>query len=56
MVSSRAERGVRRTMGCESERIGVTRGQQADGLQLREAFDIGAGQRETANPLDESDE
>ena len=56
MVSSCAERSVCRTMGCKAKRIGVVRGQQARGLQLRETFDIGAVQRENADALDEIDQ
>jgi len=56
MVSSRAERGVRRTMGCEAERIGVAFALEADGLQLCEAFDAGAVFGEDLNPLDEVNE
>jgi len=51
-----AEPCVRRTMGCEPERIGVVRAREAHGLQLREAFDIGAVFGEDLNPLDEVNE
>ena len=56
MVSSRAERGVRRTMGCELERIGVAFALEAHGLQLREAFDVGAVFGEDLDAFDEGDE
>ena len=56
MVSSCAERSVCRTMGYERERIGVAFALEADGLQLCEAFDVGAVLRENADALDEVDE
>ena len=46
-------RGVRRTMGCEPERIGVAFALQAHGLQLREAFDVGAVFGEDLDAFDE---
>ncbi len=56
MVSSRAERGVGRTMGREPERIGGAFALEADGLQLREAFDAGAVLCEDLDAFDEIDE
>ncbi|OYX50421.1 MAG: hypothetical protein B7Y90_03640, partial [Alphaproteobacteria bacterium 32-64-14] len=43
-------------MGCEPERIGVAFALEADGLPLREAFDIGAVFGEDLDALDEVDE
>jgi len=40
MVSSRAERGVRRTMGFKPERIGGVQALEFHSVQLREAFDV----------------
>ncbi|OYW42215.1 MAG: hypothetical protein B7Z38_05875, partial [Rhodobacterales bacterium 12-64-8] len=56
MVSSCAERGVRRTMGFKPERIGLAFALEADGLELCEAFDIGAVFGEDLDALDEVDE
>jgi hypothetical protein len=52
MVSSRAERGVRRTIGCEAERVGFACALEAHGLELCEAFDVGAVERENADAFD----
>ena len=56
MVSSCAERGVRRTMGCEPERIGVAFALEAHGLKLCEAFDAGAVLCENLDAFDEVNE
>jgi len=56
MVISRAESGVRRTMGCEPKRIGVVLALEAHGLQLSQAFDVGAVSGEDLDAPDEIDE
>jgi len=56
MVSSRAERGVRRTMGCEPKRIGGVLALETHGLQLSQTFDVGAVSGEDPDPADEIDE
>ena len=46
----------RRCEGERTERIGVAFALEADGLQLREAFDVGAVFREDLDAFDEVDE
>ena len=53
MVSSCAERGVRRTMGCEAERISIALAPELDGAELREAFDVVAEGDEGVDAADE---
>jgi len=43
-------------MGCKPKRIGVALALEAHGLELREAFDVGAVSREYLDAADEVDE
>ena len=43
-------------MGREAERIGFAFALEARGLELRQAFDVGAAERENADAFDEVDE